>query len=73
MRDMLDQWAESSIGSKENCVVCVDFLGVDSVGVGFGFVDLGVVGFLGVDVDRTNFVVVDLVVVGFVSVDFGWY
>ena len=64
---MLDQWAESSFGSKEHCVVCVDFDGVDSVGV-----ELGCVDFLGVDVDCVDFVVVELVVVGFVGVDFGW-
>ena len=52
--------------------VCVDFDGVDSVGVHFGCVDFGVVDFLGVVVDCVDFVVVDLVVVGFVGVDFGW-
>ena len=69
---MLDQCAESSFGSKEHCVVCVDFDGVDSVGVDFGCVDFGVVDFLGVDVDCVVFVVVDLLVLGVVGVDFGW-
>ena len=69
---MLDQWAESSFGSKEHCVVCVDFDGVDSVGVDFGCVGFGVVDFLGVDVDCVVFVVVDIVVVGFFGVDFDW-